>query len=113
MSAAITAATAQSVAVAQGLGLDPALFLDAIDGGAADSPYAHVKGEQMIKGDWSVSFALDGVRKDLGLISAAAQSAGVRTSVLAGVDEAFDAASAAGHGDDDMGAVFVAFTPAG
>lgn len=34
----ITAAVAQSLALARGLGIDPRLFLDAIAGGATDSP---------------------------------------------------------------------------
>ena len=44
----ITAATAQSVALARGLGIPPESFLDAISGGAVDAPYAHIKGKAMI-----------------------------------------------------------------
>ena len=45
--ASLTAATGQSLAIARGLGLDPQLFLDAIDGTASDSPYAPAKGAAM------------------------------------------------------------------
>ncbi|WP_310889848.1 NAD(P)-dependent oxidoreductase [Clavibacter capsici] len=49
--ASITAATAQSLGLAQLLGVEPRLFLDAIAGGAADTPYAHLKGGAMLAGE--------------------------------------------------------------
>ncbi|MHA3701304.1 NAD(P)-dependent oxidoreductase [Jatrophihabitans sp. YIM 134969] len=107
--AAITASTGQAVALAQGLDLDPHLFLDAIAGGAVDTPYAHVKGGAMMTRDWSVSFELDGVRKDLGLIRAAAASSGVSTTLVDALAGVFAAASDLGHGGDDMAAVVTAF----
>ena len=106
----ITAAVAQSLALARGLGIDPKLFLEAIGGGATDSPYAHVKGSAMLEGDYAPSFALDGVIKDLGLIESAARAAGVDESLLEAVRAAYEHASDAGHGADDMAAVFAAFT---
>ncbi|MEO3935901.1 NAD(P)-dependent oxidoreductase [Dermatophilaceae bacterium Soc4.6] len=109
--ASVTAAVPQSVALAQGLGVDPALFLEAIRGGAVDTPYAHVKGKAMMGADWTPSFALDGVRKDLGVITDAATGSGVDTTLLEALQAVFSAASLAGHGADDMAAVLTAFTP--
>lgn len=106
---AITAATAQSVALAEGLDLDPRLFLDAIEGTGVDSAYAHLKGGAMISGEMPVAFDVDGVRKDLGLIGAAAESSGVSADLVEAVRGLFDRASDAGHGADDMAAVRTAF----
>jgi 3-hydroxyisobutyrate dehydrogenase len=106
----ITAATAQSVALARQLGLDPGLFLQAIKGGPTDSPYAQLKGAAMIAGEFAVSFALDGVRKDLGLIREAAVSSGTSTLLMDGSRSCFDRAAELGHGRDDMAAVVAAFT---
>ena len=106
----LNTAVAQSVALAQGLGLDPQQFLDAIEGGPTDSGYAHVKTAAMVGGDYAPSFALDGVRKDLGLITAAAQGVGADTRVLDAMDALYADASAAGHGEEDMAAVREAFT---
>lgn len=106
---AITAATGQSVALAEGLGLEPALFLQAIDGAAVNSAYAQVKGAAMMARDWTTSFEVDGVRKDLGLIAAAATSVSVDTTLTDAVRALFDRASTAGHGPDDMSAVYTAF----
>jgi 3-hydroxyisobutyrate dehydrogenase len=107
--ASITAATGQSLAVARALGLDPALFLEAIAGGASDSPYAHTKGESMIAGAFPAQFALDGLRKDISLITDAARGAGVSTVLLDALGRVYADASAAGHGADDIAAVGTAF----
>nr|WP_276511487.1 NAD(P)-dependent oxidoreductase [Curtobacterium pusillum] len=107
--ASLTAATGQSLAVAKSLGLDPALFLEAIDGSASDSAYAHTKGKAIIDGAFPAQFALDGLRKDIELITDAARSAGVSTVLLDALGRVYADASAAGHGGDDIAAVGTAF----
>ncbi len=107
----VTVAIGQSMALTKALGLDPQLFLDAIGGGATDTPYAQIKGAAIIANDYSPSFAIDGAIKDLGLIRAAARDVGVPDDVLAAVQAKFSTASAAGHGAEDMSAVYTAFLP--
>jgi 3-hydroxyisobutyrate dehydrogenase len=107
--ATVTAGLAQSVALAEALDLDPQLFLDAIEGSAIAVPYAGIKVPQMISGEHPTSFALDGVSKDLALISAAGESVGVADDLLAALRTLFARASAAGHGADDMSAVRAAY----
>jgi 3-hydroxyisobutyrate dehydrogenase len=107
--ASITAATGQSLAIAEGLGLDPQLFLQAIEGSASDSAYAHTKGAAMIAGEFPAQFALDGLRKDIGLITDAAREVEVDTTLLVALDRVYAEASAAGHGADDIAAVSTAF----
>lgn len=103
--ASITAATGQSLALARSLGLDPASFLQAIEGSASDSAYAHAKGKSMIAGEFPAQFALDGLRKDIGLITDAARASGVSTVLLDALGRVYADASAAGHGGDDIAAV--------
>jgi 3-hydroxyisobutyrate dehydrogenase len=98
----VTAGTAQSIALARGLGLDPADFLAAIEGGPLDTPYAHVKGANMIKGEYPVSFGLSGAAKDAGLIRAALSAAGLSDRLDAAVLETMEAA---GERLGDPGAV--------
>jgi 3-hydroxyisobutyrate dehydrogenase len=107
--ASITAATAQSLALAQGSGLDPQLFLDLIDGTPVDTPYAHLKGEMMIAGKVDPSFGVDGLRKDLVLIHAAADRAQVSTDLLDALGGLFDRAADHGHAQDDIATVRTAF----
>ena len=110
--ASITAAVGQSLALTRSLGLDPQLFLDAIEGGPLDTPYAHIKGAAMIAGRYEpVTFALDGVRKDVALIEGAAASGGIDTRLMEALAELLAKASTAGFGDVDMGAVFTSFAP--
>jgi 3-hydroxyisobutyrate dehydrogenase len=105
----ITVGTAQSIAFAESLGIDPRLFLQAIEGGAADSAYAQLKGRAILGGDYEPSFALDGVVKDIGLMLDAAGEVDFPPELLAAVRAMFERASSAGHGDKDMAAVRFAF----
>ena len=73
----LTTALAQSVALAEGPGLDPQSFLDAIAGGGTDTPYAHIKGSAMIRHEYPVAFGLPAARKDAGLVLEALGAAGV------------------------------------
>jgi 3-hydroxyisobutyrate dehydrogenase len=103
--ASINAATAQSIALTRGLDLDPQLFLEAIRGTATDSPYAQLKGKQMIAEDYSPAFAIDGVVKDVELILAAAHAGGVDRTLLQALRELYRRASESGYAAADMAAV--------
>ncbi|UYM05761.1 NAD(P)-dependent oxidoreductase [Solicola gregarius] len=103
--ASLTGALGQSITMAERLGLDPALFLEAIAGGPTGAPYAQVKGAAMIEHSYATSFSVDGVVKDVGLMRAAAQEAGVADDLLAAVEGLFRATADRGLGDDDMAAV--------
>jgi len=107
------AAIGQSIALAEGLGLDPGLFLDATRGTAADSGFLQLKAELVRKGDYPPAFTLDGALKDVELIQDAARRAGVADDLLAALRRLYRRASEAGHGGDDMAAVAVAFLSAG
>lgn len=105
----ITAAAAQSLALAKSAGLDPQLVLDTIKGGALDSPYLQAKGAMMINGEYPVAFAVDGARKDLDLIVAQAGAHGVTADLLLALRSIFGWAAERGHGAEDMAAVYSAF----
>lgn len=103
--AAITVATAQAVTTARGLGLDPQLFLSAIEGSAPDSQYAHVKGAAIISDNYAPSFTLSGAVKDSRLIASAVQRAGVDPTLANAVLALFEKAETQGYGAEDMAAV--------
>jgi 3-hydroxyisobutyrate dehydrogenase len=110
--ALITVGTAQSLAFAQSLGVEPSMFLQAIEGGPVDSAYAQLKGKLMLAGEFDASFALDGVVKDLSLMVSAADGVDFPAELIETVRAVFERASAQGHGDEDMAAVRYSF-PAG
>ncbi|GGL14487.1 NAD(P)-dependent oxidoreductase [Mangrovihabitans endophyticus] len=107
--ALIMAGTAQSVQFARALGVDPRLFLDAIDGGPIGAPYAQLKGKAILAGDYQTSFAVDGVVKDVQLMVDAAERSGFPPELLSAVKDLYAQASASGHGGADMAAVAEAF----
>lgn len=104
----VTAGVAQAIALAEGLGLQGEQFLKAITGGQMDTPYAHVKGAEMLADDYPTSFALDGLLKDLRMATDAGTAAGVDTATLAAVRDLFARASAGGRGREDIAAVYTA-----
>ena len=105
---AVTAATGESVAFAQALGVDPQAFLDAVAGGPLDLPYLQNKARAILDDDWTPSFTVDNAAKDAGLIVDAAEGAGVQLDVAEAVRSRLLRASGRGHGDDDMAAAYKA-----
>jgi 3-hydroxyisobutyrate dehydrogenase len=108
---ALTSAVGEAVALAEAFGLDPRLFLQAIEGGALDSAYAQLKGAAMIKGELPASFKAIGAAKDAGLVAAAGRAAGANPRVAEAVREQFRRTVELGHGDEDMAAVYFAARP--
>jgi 3-hydroxyisobutyrate dehydrogenase len=106
--ASLTAATAQSIEMCRALGVEPQLFLDAIDGGPSNSPYAQLKGGMMLDDDFPTSFAVDGLFKDLGLMIEAVEPTDASTALLQPLHDLFGRASSLGHGGDDVAAVVTA-----
>ncbi|MFB9297113.1 NAD(P)-dependent oxidoreductase [Kibdelosporangium philippinense] len=105
----VVAGTAQSIAFAESLGIDPALFFESIAGGATDSPYAQIKGKAVLAGNFEPSFALDGASKDAGLIIEAMEAVSTNPTVVKAIHDVLAQASERGHGDSDMSAIYHGF----
>ena len=63
----------------------------------------------MIDGTYPPAFDVEGMRKDLALILAAAEDAGIATELSRAVLTVAQRAEERGHGGDDMAAVRAAF----
>jgi 3-hydroxyisobutyrate dehydrogenase len=100
---------AQSLRLAESLGLEPRLFLEAVKGGAMDAPYVGLKGTAMLEGDFLPSVSVDGALKDAGLIEEAARTAGADASFVVTAREHLRRASEAGHGDKDLAAIYLGY----
>jgi 3-hydroxyisobutyrate dehydrogenase len=103
---------AETFAFAEALGLDPRHFLEAVEGRPMDSPYAHLKGEKILNGDFSAFFALEHGAKDVRLALEAAQAAGIDLGLGPVTLERFERAIELGHGDEDTAAAWFASRPA-
>jgi 3-hydroxyisobutyrate dehydrogenase len=102
---------AETVAFAETTGVDPARFLEVIEGGPLGLPYAQLKGKMMIEDEFPTSFSLKLARKDAGLVLDAATARGLRMAIAEAVAGRFDEAIEAGHGEEDLAAVYRAATP--
>ncbi|MBM7775019.1 3-hydroxyisobutyrate dehydrogenase [Actinokineospora baliensis] len=105
---ALTSGVAEAMALAEGIGVDPAHFVDVVSGGPMDNGYFQGKSAAIRSGDFTPAFTVDNAEKDARLVLAAAERAGVRLdAVRAGADR-FARASALGHGGQDMAATYFA-----
>ncbi len=108
---ALTNGVAEALALAEGLGVDPRQFLELVKGGPLDSPYLQNKGAAMLARDFTTNFSTANAAKDAGLIVAAARSAGLSLDVAEAVAARYQRLLAAGHGDEDMSAAYLASYP--
>ena len=77
----------EAIAFGQKAGLDMPAVLDAISKGAAQSWQMENRGKTMVEGKFDFGFAVDWMRKDLGLVLDEARRNGARLPVTALVDQ--------------------------
>jgi 3-hydroxyisobutyrate dehydrogenase len=106
----IVEGAAETLALAEGLDLDPQLVLDALAGGPLDLPYLQMKGRAIIERDFEPSFRLALAAKDASLIEESADrrdldlplSRTIRDRLAQGAEE---------HPDKDMSATYLTSAP--
>jgi 3-hydroxyisobutyrate dehydrogenase len=101
---------AETIAFAEGVGIDPTQFLETISGGPIDNAYAQMKGKMMIERRFEPAFKLGLAAKDAGLVLEAAQRHDLDLPMLATIRERLEEA-AAEHGEKDMAATYLASAP--
>ena len=88
----------EAIAFGQRSGLDMALVLEVIGKGAAQSWQMDNRGKTMLERRFDFGFAVDWMRKDLGLVLDEARRNGAALPVTALVDQFYADIQAAGHG---------------
>ncbi len=86
----------EAIAFGQKAGLDMKQVLDVIGKGAAQSWQMDNRGKTMVDGQFDFGFAVDWMRKDLGLVMDEARRNGARVPVTALVDQFYADVQAAG-----------------
>ena len=89
---------AEAVHFTKAAGLNPQKVFDAISAGAASSWQMHNRWQTMVAGEFEFGFAIDWMRKDLGLTLDEARRNGARLPVTALVDQFYAELQAAGGG---------------
>ena len=103
---------AETLALAEGLGVDPTQVLGLLAGGALDAPYLQAKGAAMIRRDFEPSFRLALAAKDARLAEDAAAAAGLDLPLIRTIRARMDE-GAERHPDEDMSATFLTSAPRG
>jgi 3-hydroxyisobutyrate dehydrogenase len=107
---AVVEGAAETIALAEGLGLGGEQFFEAIDGGALDMPYLRLKGGAMVKRDFEPTFALKLASKDARLAMESAERLGLDLPVLSAISARMQEA-VRDHGDEDLSATFLTSAP--
>ena len=97
---------AETIAFARSVGVDPSKFLQTIEGGPLSLPYAQLKGNMMIEENYPTSFSARLARKDTGLVLGTAEAHDLQMPIAQAVAARFDEAIRAGHGEEDLAAVY-------
>jgi len=101
---------AETIALAEALGLDPALLFEAIEGGALDLPYLRLKGKAIAERNFEPSFRLTLAAKDARLIEESAQRRELDVPLFSTIRRRL-AEGAKDHGDEDMSATYWTSAP--
>lgn len=107
---AVVEGTAETVALAEGLGLDPALLLEAVEGGPLDLGYLRMKAAAIAAGDFAPSFRLALAAKDAGLVEEAVARRGLDLPLVPAIRARLEE-SVPAHGDEDVIATYRASAP--
>lgn len=103
--AGIMSGMGEGLALAEALGLDPAILLPTLTGGAANSWYLEKRGASALRNEFSVGFKLALMHKDLGIGRDLAEAAGTARDMIEESLADYATLMAQGHGDDDISAL--------
>lgn len=107
---AVVEGGAETLALAEGMGLDPQLVLDAVDGGPLDLPYLKLKGKAIMERRFEPSFQLKLAAKDASLVQDAAERHDLDLPLVRTIRARLDE-GVAEHGDQDMSATYLTSAP--
>ena len=108
--AGLVQALSEGIAFGQKAGLDMKQVLDVIGKGAAQSWQMDNRGKTMVDGQFNFGFAVDWMRKDLGLVLDEARRNGARVPVTALVDQFYADVQAAGGQRSDTSSLITRLT---
>jgi 3-hydroxyisobutyrate dehydrogenase and related beta-hydroxyacid dehydrogenases len=110
--AGVVQGLAEGLAFAQAAGLDPAAVIGAISKGAAQSWQMENRWKAMVAGEFEFGFAVDWMRKDLGICLEQAKETGARLPVTALVDQFYADVQAMGGRRWDTSSLIARLGPA-
>jgi 3-hydroxyisobutyrate dehydrogenase len=94
-------AVSEGITLARGCGIDPAMFVQILNSTYFKTGLSEKKGPKMVKNDFTPSFHLKNMLKDLELANATAQAAGITLPQTTLAQQVFTAANNIGFSDLD------------
>lgn len=107
---AVVEGGAEAIALAEGMGVDPELVLEAIEGGPLDLPYLRMKAKAIAERDFAPSFSLRLAAKDAALVQESASRRDLDLPVLGAIMRRLND-GVAEHGEEDVSATFLTSAP--
>lgn len=101
---------AETIALTEGLGLDPELLFEALDGGPLDLPYLRIKGKAIAERNFEPSFQLKLAAKDAGLVEESVTRHQLDLPLLKVIRRRMDE-GAERHGEEDLSATYLSSAP--
>ena len=105
--AGINQAVCEGLALGEKLGLDPELLLPTLGAGAAGNWFLEKRGATMLRDEFAPGFKCAHLLKDLRIVQAMAQAAGIRATVIEQSLHDYAELVAHGRGDEDTSALIV------
>ncbi|MEW6604878.1 MAG: NAD(P)-dependent oxidoreductase [Thermoproteota archaeon] len=99
--ALVASAVSEGITLAKGAGIDPSIFVQILNSTYFKTGLSEKKGPKMVKGDFTPSFHLKNMLKDLELATDTARVAGVTLPQTALAEQIFRAANNSGFSEQD------------
>jgi 3-hydroxyisobutyrate dehydrogenase len=99
--ALIASAVSEGITLVKRLGVDPLIFIEILNSTYFKTGLSEKKGPKMVKNDYSPTFHLKNMLKDLELAISTAQSNGIALPNTAIAQQLFRAANNSGFSDED------------
>jgi 3-hydroxyisobutyrate dehydrogenase-like beta-hydroxyacid dehydrogenase len=96
---------AEGLVLSEKMGFSPSVFVDTLNKTAHKSSFTENKGPKVAKGDFTATFTLDGMLKDMRLSDEQARKNGCVLPIASTAAQLFTAASNLGYGSKDFSAI--------
>lgn len=103
--ALVASAVSEGIILAKGSGIDPSIFVEILNSTYFKTGLSEKKGPKMVKNEFSPSFHLRNMLKDLALATDAAQAAGITLPQTALAEQIYRAANNSGFSEYDYTSV--------
>jgi 3-hydroxyisobutyrate dehydrogenase len=99
--ALVASAVSEGITLARGCGIDPVIFVQILNSTYFKTGLSEKKGPKMVKNDFTPSFHLKNMLKDLELANSTAQAVGITLPQTSLAQQVFTAANNTGFSDQD------------